>query len=97
MESITGTLDERVKQVSEQFGCDVSRPVEECNGWHFGEAVQPIEDDDDSGIFTGTEGILLIEKVGAAEYHNERTAFFYLEAGMDTPNEISPDNLEAIN
>lgn len=41
------------------------------------------DDDDEAGIYGGTEGVVKASVVGAAEYNNERVAFYYYEEGMD--------------
>lgn len=42
-----------------------------------------LDDDEQRGFFSGTEGVISANVVGAAVYRNERVAFYYTEDGMD--------------
>lgn len=67
---------------------DPERKVETHEGWTYGERVRVVQDDENEGLFEGTEGNLLIEKLGAAEYGNVRVGVFFVEDGMDGPVEV---------
>jgi hypothetical protein len=54
-------------------------------------------DDEENGLYEGTEGVLYASVVGGAEHNNERVAFHYMEDGTDSPNEVpDPMTLELI-
>jgi hypothetical protein len=57
-----------------------------------------LDDDDEQGFYSGTEGEIFLGVVGGAEHNNERVALHFLEDGMDEPNgEVSDlDNFEAV-
>ena len=76
---------------------EVERPVASKAGFIFGQRVRVLEDDEDNGIFAGDEGWLVIEEVGAAEYHNIRTVLGFLADGLDCANTIASDNLEPMD
>lgn len=42
-----------------------------------------LDDDDETGIYSGTEGVVKASVVGAPEYGNERVAFYYYDDEMD--------------
>lgn len=74
---------------------DPERKVEEYEGIYFGQKARVLEDDEENGVFEGDEGRIIIEKLGAAEYGNLRTAMFIIIDGMG-PVEVEPENLELI-
>lgn len=76
---------------------EIDRPVKEKDGWSFGERVTPLEDDEEHGIYTGTDGYLILEEVGGEEYGNLQVKAYYLEDEMDAVNEISLYNIEALS
>ena len=73
---------------------DPERAVKEVDGFTFGERVRVLEDDEEEGVFEGDEGVVLIEKVGAAKYGNERAAVFLKCDGRD-PVEITMLEVES--
>ncbi|MGH2897173.1 MAG: hypothetical protein ACRDMZ_00750 [Solirubrobacteraceae bacterium] len=91
-------VEEMVAKLQEEAGqeVEVERPVAECGGWHFGERVRVIDDDEESGMFAGDEGWLVLETVGAAEHGNERVCFGVLADGFADPVEVQPDNIESV-
>lgn len=88
------TFEEAISRVEAILGEQINRPVAEHDGWHFGERVRIIDDDDDKGVFAGDEGHVVIEKVGAPEYGNVRTCVAVLVDGTDAPTEVGLDNIE---
>lgn len=91
------TLDEAVAAVEKATGFAADRPVAELHGWHYGERVRILEDDDEHGIFAGDEGWLIFEEVGAVEYHNLRVSAGFVPDGQDSGDEVSLDNLESVD
>jgi hypothetical protein len=89
-------LDEAVKLVEDATGFRADRPVAELNGWHYGERVRVIEDDDPNGVYADDEGYLVLEEVGSVELGNLRIAAGIVPDGQDCENDISLDNLEAV-
>jgi hypothetical protein len=47
-----------------------------------------IEDDEDAGLYSGDEGELSAEVVGAAQYGNQRVCFSFMAEGYDEGNEV---------
>lgn len=90
-------LDEAVKLVENATGFTSDRPVAELHGWHYGERVRAIEDDDDNGIFAGDEGYLIIEEVGSPQHNNVRISTGFIADGYDSDNEVSLNNIEAVD
>jgi hypothetical protein len=88
------TFEEAKAKAEAIIGDELDRPIEELDGWHFGERVSVIEDDEPRGVFAGDEGVLLISEVGAPEYRNVRNAFHILIDGTDCPMEVDPLNIE---
>lgn len=80
-------------RIAEILGERINRPVEEMDGWHFGERVRLVEDTDMGGA--GEEGWLILEVVGSAQYRNERTVAGILLDGTDVPDEVSLDLIES--
>lgn len=95
---MTIDVEAGITKVREESGtaCDIDRPVAEYEGWHFGERVRVIEDDEEAGAFEGDEGWLTLEMVGAPEHGNERVSAGFLGEGMADPIEISLDSIEAM-
>ena len=89
-------FQQEVDRVEEILGDAIDRPVEEHEGWHFGERVRVIEDDEVHGFYEGDEGVLVISRVGSAEYRNERVAVSILIDGTDSPMEIDTMAIEGI-
>lgn len=50
--------------------------------------VRVLEDDEEHGIFEGTEGVLKASVVGAAQHGNERVHFGYTEDDTDSCVEV---------
>lgn len=93
----TPNLDEAVKLVEDATGYAPNRPVAELDGWHYGERVRVLEDDDDAGIGSGEEGWLVLMMVGAAKYQNEHVSVGIVVDGSDSALDVSLDNLEGVN
>lgn len=57
-----------------------------------------LDDDDDAGIYGGTEGEIVLSVVGGPEHNNERVALHWIEDGMDeAAGEVSSlDNFEEV-
>jgi uncharacterized cupin superfamily protein len=48
-----------------------------------------LEDDEEHGLYEGSEGVLEVCVVGSEEHRNRRVAFSLLEEGYDSSNEVS--------
>jgi hypothetical protein len=88
------TFEEAKAHVEAIIGDEFDRPIEELDGWKFGERVRVLDDDERNGVYEGDEGVLLISEVGAPEYGNVRKAFHILIDDQDCPMEIDPFNIE---
>ena len=90
------TFEEAQAEAAAIMGEPVARPIEECEGWYFGERARVVEDDEDEGAYAGDEGFLIIEIVGSTKYGNERNAFSLIIDGSDSPVSVEADNLEGV-
>jgi hypothetical protein len=91
------SLAETIKKIEQETGYvedEPARAVEEHEGWHYGERVRIVEDDDDEGLFADDTGYLILSEVGARKYGNLHTKPYFLPDGMDTPLPVSLDNIE---
>lgn len=88
-------LEGKIAEVKEKTGYEPDRPVDNAYDLNFGERVRVIEDDEDNGVYSGDEGYVILETVGSAEYHNERTWLGLLIDGYDSPVDVEPDNIES--
>lgn len=77
-----------------EAGATIERPVEEFEGWTFGERVRVVEDDEDNGLFEGDEGTLVPEEVGAPEYGNVQVKLYLLIDDTDCPIGVTADQIE---
>lgn len=77
-------------------GLEIDRPVKECEGWTIGERVRVLEDDENEGLYSGDEGVIIPEEVGAIEYGNLRTRLYMVIDGQDAMLAIDGFNIEAV-
>jgi hypothetical protein len=85
------------KELVEKYrkeGVEIDRPVEEFEGFAFGDEVRVIEDDEEQGAYAGDEGIAMPEEVGSVEHGNLQVKMYVLVEGYDSTVEVDPDNLE---
>jgi hypothetical protein len=91
------TVNDPVVAVREATGYEPDRPVLRHDDWSYGDRVRAIADDEDNGVFSGDEGYLILEMVGAPEYHNERVSLGLLAEGFSDPVDVDPDNIEPVD
>jgi hypothetical protein len=77
-------------------GIDIERPVEKCQGFHFGERVRVDEDDPYGYAYTDDTGICVPEEVGDEAHRNKQIKMYLLIDGMGSSVEVDPENLESI-
>lgn len=90
------SIESKVAELKAKTGFDdLDEAVEEHEGWHYGERVRVVDDvDEETGPWAGDEGYVVINKLGAARYGNERVAIHFLADGTDAPEEVSTFYLE---
>jgi hypothetical protein len=93
------TIEELIEQVREATGAEPDAPdraVREHEGFTYGDRVRVLDDVEEEGVFADDEGVLVIERVGAAEYQNERVMLGLIPDGMDGAVEVTSDNIEQV-
>lgn len=86
---------DELQKIEEILGEKIPEAVEQYDGWSFGERVRAIEDDDREGLYSGDEGYLVLQRVGAAQYGNVRTDVAIVVDGQDVPLSTDLDNIES--
>jgi hypothetical protein len=87
------TFDEKVKELRDQ-GIEIDRPVEEFEGWKFGQHVTVIDDDPHGYVYAGDEGVLVPEQVGSEEHDNLQVKLYIVVDGTDSGVDVDPSNIE---
>lgn len=85
---------EKIRKATGYVEDEPSRAVEEHEGWHYGERVRIMEDDDAEGLYEGDAGYLIFSEVGARAHGNLHIKPYFLMDGYDSPSPVSLDNIE---
>lgn len=91
------SLEDAVRRVLMATSFEPDRPRAVLGEWRYGDRVRAIEDDDEEQFWSGDEGYIVIEEVGAPEHNNVRTVCYFLVDNTDCPVNFHPDAVEDVS